>query len=593
MKSVFRGVLFYSCLSTMAPSAEAAAIVNMNGDLVTYLNAIPIPGAGTQSFSPPDSASMAQWRPVVDALFGGQYQKAANLADPLGYDVVAFNDTGRGRTYYALVERKNPQGLPLRGLGTYVYNPAACRNLSFHAPHAGGDENTRQEAATLFAELNATALLIAGTHRCANAQVSSCDGSTAACGDGQFHISDVAHYTQNYFEPAHEEILKTIPNIITVAIHGEGEHTPNAIISNGTCLTYPAPSAATLLAAAYSQLLHNLGGGLSAGSCNQGQASTSLCAETDVQGRYANNSLSLCNCSTATKSACSSTLGCARNVTFPERFVHLEQDCVLRQVSGCAAPAGVDFTLAVKAFASVFPCNPTISAVVHGASFRTDPLSPGSLFSLFGQGLGSLAAPGATAAFSLGGLKAQICGVPARLIFNSGQGQVNGIVPVEVAGQTNCQITATPDGFTIPSVATSAPVEIVPQDLGIFTYAASSTLTVPIITDANYQLIGPPQPGFVQARKGNAVVLWTTGGGLTTPPVPDSQSPPSPAAVMQIVPAVHIAGQPATVLFAGLSPGLPGVYQINVQIPANTPSGKVTLTIASGIGDSNYDLWVQ
>ena len=171
-----------------------------------------------------------------------------------------FSDTVRTRTYYALVERTTgTRSSPLRGLGTYVYNPSACRPLSFLAPHPGSDANTRQEAVTLFAELNVTSLLMAGTERCANAGVSSCDGSTTACGDGKFHESDVAHYTQNFFQPAHEEIVKNVPNLITVAIHGEGSDTPNVIISNGTCATYPSTSVATLLANQYNKTLKQLG----------------------------------------------------------------------------------------------------------------------------------------------------------------------------------------------------------------------------------------------------------------------------------------------------------------------------------------------
>jgi uncharacterized protein (TIGR03437 family) len=36
-----------------------------------------------------------------------------------------------------------------------------------------------------------------------------------------------------------------------------------------------------------------------------------------------------------------------------------------------------------------------------------------------------------------------------------------------------------------------------------------------------------------------------------------------------------------------------GLYQINVAVPPNTPSGQVTLTLWSGIGDINHDLWVR
>jgi hypothetical protein len=138
------------------------------------------------------------------------------------------NQTVRNRTYYVLIERLSSAGAPISGLGTYVYNPSACRSLSIQAPHAGGDENTLPEAVTLSAELNATALLVAGTHQCANTTESTCDGTSTVCNsrNSKFVISDVAHFTLNYCEPAHEEILKTIPNLITVAIHGEGEHNP-------------------------------------------------------------------------------------------------------------------------------------------------------------------------------------------------------------------------------------------------------------------------------------------------------------------------------------------------------------------------------
>ncbi|HLK65098.1 MAG TPA: hypothetical protein VKU19_16765 [Bryobacteraceae bacterium] len=590
MRPLLRITALVACLAV--EPATSATIASQSGDIVTYVNNLVIPGAGSNAFVTPTDASIASWRLVVDALFSGKYQTAADLADPLNYNVVQFNDTGRNRTYYVLVERTNSQGAPLRGLGTYIFNPASCRNLSLQAPHAGGDENTRAEAATLFADLNATALLVAGTHRCANSAVSACDGSSSACGDNSFHISDVAHYTQNYFEPAHEEITKTIPNLITVAIHGEGEHTPDVILSNGTCFSYPAPSTSTLLATEYNQLFHQMGVSLSAGTCNSGAASTSLCAETDVEGRYSNNSATLCNCATPTKSACSSTLGCGRNIVFPEKFVHLEQDCQLREVQGCAV-AGVGFQTAVSAFAAVFPCSPRIASVVQGASFHPDPLAPGSFFTLFGDGLGAQESAGAAPAFSLGGLTAQFCGQPARLVYNSGAGQVNGVVPVEAAGKSSCPVTASLSGYTVPATPATVTVPIVPQNIALFLYAASSSLTVPIVTNANYQVLGPPGSGLTQAQKGSGIILWATGGGLTTPLVADNALAPLSGASVQTTPVIRIAGTPATVLYAGLAPGYFGLYQINLVVPPGTPSGKVALVISGGLGDVSYDLWVQ
>lgn len=62
---------------------------------------------------------------------------------------------------------------------------------------------------------------------------------------------------------------------------------------------------------------------------------------------------------------------------------------------------------------------------------------------------------------------------------------------------------------------------------------------------------------------------------------------------MQVAPALHIAGKAAQVVYAGLSPGFPSRYQIDVVVPSDAPSGKITLTVASGTGDVNYDFRVQ
>ena len=62
---------------------------------------------------------------------------------------------------------------------------------------------------------------------------------------------------------------------------------------------------------------------------------------------------------------------------------------------------------------------------------------------------------------------------------------------------------------------------------------------------------------------------------------------------MQTVPAIEIDGVPANVLYAALAPGFIGLHQINVAVPTTISSGQVTLTIASGIGNVTYQLWVQ
>ena len=60
-------------------------------------------------------------------------------------------------------------------------------------------------------------------------------------------------------------------------------------------------------------------------------------------------------------------------------------------------------------------------------------------------------------------------------------------------------------------------------------------------------------------------------------------------------PPVTLGGVPATVSFCGLSPGFAGLYQVNVQVPENAPTGDaapVRLAIG-GIASHTATIAVQ
>jgi uncharacterized protein (TIGR03437 family) len=60
-------------------------------------------------------------------------------------------------------------------------------------------------------------------------------------------------------------------------------------------------------------------------------------------------------------------------------------------------------------------------------------------------------------------------------------------------------------------------------------------------------------------------------------------APGSPLYVTPETPTVTIGGVAAPVAFSGLSPGLVGLWQLNVQIPASAPTGaSVPLVISFG-----------
>jgi uncharacterized protein (TIGR03437 family) len=68
--------------------------------------------------------------------------------------------------------------------------------------------------------------------------------------------------------------------------------------------------------------------------------------------------------------------------------------------------------------------------------------------------------------------------------------------------------------------------------------------------------------------------------GAVTPTVPDGTAGKSNPLSYAISPTVYIGGQAATVVYSGLAPGFPGLYQMNVTIPTNlTSAGNLPLAI--------------
>ena len=57
------------------------------------------------------------------------------------------------------------------------------------------------------------------------------------------------------------------------------------------------------------------------------------------------------------------------------------------------------------------------------------------------------------------------------------------------------------------------------------------------------------------------------------------ETPASPLAKVTNQPTVTVASQPASVAFAGLTPGFVGLYQIDFQVPASVASGVVEVDV--------------
>jgi uncharacterized protein (TIGR03437 family) len=95
-------------------------------------------------------------------------------------------------------------------------------------------------------------------------------------------------------------------------------------------------------------------------------------------------------------------------------------------------------------------------------------------------------------------------------------------------------------------------------------------------------LITPAAP----AQPGDVIVLYATGLGYTMPPTIYGQIPTVAARVVQSSFTVQLDGAPldaSAVLYAGVTPGYAGLYQINLVLP---PDVGANPQISIGFADS-------
>lgn len=83
------------------------------------------------------------------------------------------------------------------------------------------------------------------------------------------------------------------------------------------------------------------------------------------------------------------------------------------------------------------------------------------------------------------------------------------------------------------------------------------------------------------ARPGEVILLFAVGFGPTTPAV-EAGVIPSAIARTTNEARVFFGDAPATVSYAGVSPGSAGLYQLNVEVPATAPNGDVPVRAEIG-----------
>jgi len=135
------------------------------------------------------------------------------------------------------------------------------------------------------------------------------------------------------------------------------------------------------------------------------------------------------------------------------------------------------------------------------------------------------------------------------------------------------------NNFSAPmafTVAAAAP--------GIFTNGTPQGLVFVADPSGRQTLADAANP----AKAGDALVIYCTGLGQVNPPVPSGQAAPLTSLSSTVLPVTTtIGGMGTDFIFAGLTPGFVGLYQVNVVVKPGTPTGNAVPVVITAAGQSS------
>ncbi|MGH9663776.1 MAG: hypothetical protein ACRD9L_05075 [Bryobacteraceae bacterium] len=234
-----------------------------------------------------------------------------------------------------------------------------------------------------------------------------------------------------------------------------------------------------------------------------------------------------------------------------------------------------------------------IGPVVNAASGLPGAIAPGESITLFGFGLGpQIGVSGQTPAqgalsTTVGGASVVIGGVPAPLLYVSA-GQINAIVPYEVAGESATQIQVQAAGNTLAT----AEAVVAPAAPGIFSVNGGGGSGQGAILNQDGSVNSAANP----AARGSIVSLFATGEGQTVPAGTTGAVAGGALAHPVLGVTVTIGGEQADLTYAGAAPGSAGAMQINTRIPDSAAPGSavsLSLTVGSYAAQSGVTIAIQ
>jgi uncharacterized protein (TIGR03437 family) len=189
---------------------------------------------------------------------------------------------------------------------------------------------------------------------------------------------------------------------------------------------------------------------------------------------------------------------------------------------------------------------PLITQVSSAANGTISTLVPGSFASIYGTGLAGT------------NVMVTFDGVPATLTYQSAT-QINLLVPGSLTGKTTSQLVVTVDG----RVSSSMQVNVVAAAPAIFTNG---------VLNQDNSVNSTTKP----AVRGSVLQIFLTG----LPPVAGA--------------TVNIGNRSIPSAFSGQAPGVPGLEQVNVMLPADlTGTAQLTVCSSTTVCSPAYSVTIQ
>jgi uncharacterized protein (TIGR03437 family) len=233
----------------------------------------------------------------------------------------------------------------------------------------------------------------------------------------------------------------------------------------------------------------------------------------------------------------------------------------------------------------------TASGIVNAATGLSGALSPNAITSLYGTNL-AWATQAVTAGDLVGGaLPTALAGVTVYVdnivsaLFFVSPGQINFLIPYEIEA-TSITVFVERQGITGPVVT----IPLGPVSPGFFQWNGNFA----VAQHADGSLISPTAP----AQGGEIVVLYAAGLGHTIPDVPPGYIVSTATSILAAAQLqILINGDPCaagSILYAGLTPGFAGLYQINLKLPADLPpDGTIQMSIGAESSPAAVQLYTQ